>query len=177
MFLNRLGSEAIHVQRTSHLTFFPEGIMSVEAGLKMLGFLHELITTLFDGVNMKEILPTKTSQQINIFHDLNNKFIALASAYIVHVCTIDRIIRKSYLDMKRGLEETGYGSTIPDDTLEIQKREKEIENYKWYRDKVFAHTSFSKPVKTPKIKTLFRRVGAAVGQTIPAAFSVPNEYG
>ncbi|RJO59708.1 aromatic amino acid lyase, partial [Candidatus Parcubacteria bacterium] len=32
-------------------------------------------------------------------------------------------------------------------------------------------------VKTPKIKTLFRRVGAAVGQTIPAAFSVPNEYG
>jgi hypothetical protein len=148
MFLNRLGLETTHVQKKSHQSLFPEGIMSVEAGLKMLGFLHKLITSLFDGIDdMKEFMKIKTPQQINIFYDLNNKFVALASAYIIHVCTIDRIIKRSYLDMKRDLQRIGYDSIISDDALEMQKREKEIENFRWYRNKVFAHTSFSRPEK------------------------------
>jgi len=139
MLFEKLGSRIIYVQKREGQIHFPNAIFSIQAGIKMLTFLHELITALFEGqVDMKELICDPS----NHFSQLQIEFTALASAYIMHVCTIEGIIKKSYKDMKLELKNCDYKETIPNDSKEIGKRAKELESYKWYRDKVFAHTSF-----------------------------------
>jgi hypothetical protein len=76
-------------------------------------------------------------------NDLRMDFQINVLAYVLLVCELERIVSKDYKDTCKKLELMGFSAF--DDTLRIEKRRVEIKKFKLWRDKVFAHTSYTNP--------------------------------
>ncbi len=127
---------------------FPIGFPAMIGGSRVLEYLY------CEEVNeyAKKRLSTpiiKEPSDIHWFGELKVRFLARATAYVITVCSLDGILVRSYCHFLDCLKNIGYGPLIPNDggSSIMSKRKTEISGYSFYRNKVFAHTSFAAPRK------------------------------
>lgn len=124
---------------------FPVGVGAVATGTKVLYYLY-------DEDSRDEMYSGISPPAFYLPRDARVRFLARMTAYIVTVCTLDGILRRSYRAFVKALKEMGYTSQVPGDdgTALLDDRGKEIEPYQFYRNKVFAHTSYADPMRDSK---------------------------
>lgn len=127
---------------------FPTGLAAVINGMEVIEFLYlQEKQDYKDSQYFRLRLPTAV-KDVEAFQSLKTRFMSRITSYIVTVCTIDGILRRSYVHFIKCLNEIGYSTIIPDDNGEslLHQRKEEIKDYSFYRNKVFAHTAFADPV-------------------------------
>lgn len=87
------------------------------------------------------------------FRKLRIRFLSRVTSYVTTVCNVDGIILVLYTDLLSILKEIG-GEELITDSEQTEKvicaRKQEINAYRFYRNKVFAHTSYADPRKDSK---------------------------
>lgn len=139
MLINKLSQYEIEIKPPIN---FPIGVPSMKYGLAILHYLNDEIRKLFDDIDdIFELIRTDYRK----FVDLKIKFFALSSSYIIHVGIIEGIFKMSYEKMLCELNEIDIGVSVSKDKVGLINRNNEIELYSYYRNKIFAHTSFANP--------------------------------
>ena len=70
------------------------------------------------------------------------------TAYISIICSLDRIIEKNYKIFLDQIKSIKFDEILPKEKItknNIEKRKNEIESFRFWRNKVFAHTAFAQP--------------------------------
>lgn len=137
------------VEHSIPLTF-PMGFKAIKRGAQMLDYIYseEEADYRESEYTRERFLTGKVS--LKEFDELKIRFLTRMTSYIIIVCTLDGILNRSYLHFADTLNQLGYHmNQLPTDngkTL-LNQRKTEIENYRFYRHKVFAHTAFDSPRK------------------------------
>lgn len=125
------------------------GLGAVIGGIKVLDHLY---IEEKDDYERSEYTKIRLPADISAFETLQNlktRFMSRITSYIITICTIDSILKRSYTHFLSCLEQMGYNHMILDDRGEelLRRRKEEIKDYLFYRNKVFAHTAFGYPLK------------------------------
>jgi len=126
---------------------FPIGLGAVLMGTRVLNYLHAQEKEDYKRSEYTGIKPGTSSFNFEAFDELRVRFLARITSYIITVCTIDGILKQSYIHFIECLKQMGYNSIIPIDSGKdlLRQRKEEIRDYLFYRHKVFAHTAFGSP--------------------------------
>ena len=95
-------------------------------------------------------------------------------SFIVFALNLELILKRRYKDLLNLVRELQQDSGALSDGL-LQKRAKEIEGYKTYRDKIFAHTAFGKPYKEDNLSmqaTSLMLFQASAGRITPEGVGI-----
>lgn len=125
------------------------GLGAVIGGIKVLDHLYIEEKEDYERSDYTKIrLPADVSA-FEILQSLKTRFMSRITSYIITICTIDGILRRSYTHFLSCLEQMGYNHMIPDNHGKelLRPRKEEIKDYLFYRNKVFAHTAFGYPAK------------------------------
>lgn len=128
---------------------FPMGLGAVIGGIKVLDYLYIEEKEDYERSDYTKIRLPADISDFEIFQSLKTRFISRITSYIITICTIDGILRRSYTHFLSCLEQMGYNHMIPDNYGKelLRRRKEEIKDYLFYRNKVFAHTAFGSPAK------------------------------
>lgn len=123
--------------------FIQQEIGAMLRGWQMINHLHQAELDEYQQSSFSaEILPV-TAEDVVFRNAFQTHVLCRLTSYIVTICTLDGILNTSYSNLL-GLTQSASDSG-PDSKSEIHARQVEIEHHQWYRNKVFAHTSFSQP--------------------------------
>lgn len=131
---------------------FPIGLQAILRGTRVLDYLYAKEKEDYSQSEYTRKRPGTGNFDIEALVELEEltvRFMSRMTSYIITVCTIDGILKQSYVHFINCLKQIGYDALIPADCGEslIDQRRAEINNYLFYRNKVFAHTAFGFPVK------------------------------
>jgi len=126
---------------------FPIGLGAILYGIKVLDHLYIEEREDYKRSEYSRIKLPANSLDFEAFDALRIRFISRITSYITIVCTIDGILRQSYAHFIQCLSQIGYSSVVPidDGVALLSQRREEINDYLFYRNKVFAHTTFASP--------------------------------
>lgn len=128
---------------------FPMGLGAVIGGIKVLDHLFIEEKEDYERSEYTKIRLPADVPAFETLQSLKTRFMSRITSYIITICTIDGILKRSYTHFLSCLEQMGYNHMIPDDRGKelLRCREEEIKDHRFYRDKVFAHTAFGYPRK------------------------------
>ena len=128
---------------------FPIGLGAVLMGTRVLNYIYAEEKQDYKQSEYPRMKPGTNSFNFEAFDKLRVRFISRVTSYIITVCTIEGILKQSYKHFIKCLNQMGYNVLTPiacERTL-LDQRKAEIDNYSFYRNKVFAHTTFGSPIK------------------------------
>ena len=126
---------------------FPLGMAGIVRAAAILDYLHQSERDDYESVNYTPaIAPTNDHDRV-ARSQLVTRFLARSTSYVMTVCNLDGILKRSYKEFWNSVSELGFLHYLPTDRgeKEFHQRALEISAYRQYRDKVFAHTSFAQP--------------------------------
>lgn len=125
------------------------GLGAVIGGIKVLDYLYIEEKRDYERSEYTKIRHPADVSAFETLRNLKTRFMSRITSYIITICTIDGILKRSYDHFLSCLEQMGYNHMIPDDRGEelLRHRNEEIKDYLFYRNKVFAHTAFGYPSK------------------------------
>lgn len=126
---------------------FPLGITAMSTGLKMLNHLYRE-----DSENHRRYAYNQNIHKMDYSNlaELKILFLINITSYTIITCNLEKIIERSYKEFIRVLELAKYKNYHLDKN-EMNGRKKEIQDFQFYRNKIFAHTSFGSPKFRGKI--------------------------
>jgi len=146
---DQLHSLSIVKEESGLIATFPMGLGAVISGTKVLDHLYIEEKEDYERSEYTKIrLPADVSA-VETLQSLKTRFMARITSYIITICTIDGILKRSYTHFLSCLKQMDYNHMIPDDQGKelLRRRKEEIKDHLFYRNKVFAHTAFSYPAK------------------------------
>ena len=126
---------------------FPLGMAGIVRAAAILDYLHQSERDDYESVNYTPaIAPTNDHDRV-ARSQLVTRFLARSTSYVMTVCNLDGILKRSYKEFWNTESELAFLHYLPTDRgeKEFHQRALEISAYRQYRDKVFAHTSFAQP--------------------------------
>ncbi|MFH1639975.1 MAG: hypothetical protein ABIB93_06700 [Chloroflexota bacterium] len=133
---------------------FPRGFGAIQRGAQMLDYIYSDEEADYRKSKFTRERFHAGKVSLREFDELKIRFLTRMTSYIIIVCTLDGILKKSYLHFACILKhlECHMNQTPTDNekTL-LNQRKTEIENYLFYRHKVFAHTTFDSPRKNDSL--------------------------
>lgn len=142
-----LTSKTVQKVEQGIIVSFPVGLPAMVNGSRVLEYLYRQEVDDYAESRYTEKRPLETSFDPHWFQELKVRFLSRIIAYVITVCSLDGILVQSYRHFVDRLAKCGYGSIVPNDrgSTAVSDRKKEIEEWSFYRNKVFAHTSFAAP--------------------------------
>lgn len=145
--LDNLYSLSIIKEESGIEATFPLGLGAVIGGIEVLDHLY---TEEKEDYERSEYTKIRLPADVSAFEKhkrLITRFMSRITSYIITICTIDGILERSYTQFLSCLEQMGYSHMIPDNRGKelLGRRKEEINDYLFYRNKVFAHTAFGSP--------------------------------
>ena len=130
-------------------TTFPVGLGAVAGGIKVIDHLFVEEKEDYERSDYTKIRLPANISALETLQSLKTRFMSRIISYIVTVCTIDGVLERSYTHFLNCLKQIGYNHMIPTDRGKelLHRRKEEIQDYLFYRNKVFAHTTFAYPTK------------------------------
>jgi len=121
--------------------FMPANSLEISNGLKMLEYIFT--------EEKNNFFPENFNFSKHTFNVENKRisFFVRMTAYVNILCSLERIIEKTYEEFRSSVKKLGYKKKLPEIKNKLKNRRKEIENFKFWRDKVFAHTAYTNPNK------------------------------
>jgi hypothetical protein len=143
----KLVSKTVHKVEQSICVSFPLGVEAIEGGSRILNHLYSEEVNDYTMSRYSERRPPSPRFEFEWFQALEVRFLSRVTAYVVVVCSLDGILIQSYKHFLARLPSLRYATLAPSDQGSelLSARKAEIKDYYFYRNKVFAHTSFADP--------------------------------
>lgn len=132
-----------HRDKNNIPTPIPRNSLEISNGLKMLEYIFE--------EDQNNFFP----EDVDFFNfDFNNDgkkgigFLVRINAYVNILCNLEKIVEKTHDELRTSIKNLGYKRSLPKKVEnKLKERKKEIENFLFWRNKVFAHTAYTNPNK------------------------------
>ena len=131
---------------------FPVGFGAVKVGTEVLDYLYQEELTDYQRSGYGRMVSFLTGGGSRAFdygawQALRIRFLSRMISCVSAVCTIDGVLRTSYRAFIKSLIEMGFKGLVPCDNGKslVAQRDDEIKRYRFYRNKVVAHTSYADP--------------------------------
>ena len=122
----------------------PEGVSAMLRGWQMINHLYQAELDDYEKSNFSPGNLPKKKEDVALRNAFQTRFLCRSTSYVITVCTLDGILKESYSKLLRLLTQRAP-NCIPGLNEVSNTRKMEIETHRFYRDKVFAHTSFANP--------------------------------
>lgn len=128
---------------------------AVISAIEVLGYLYEQDKAAYQkteyvdacNIGIDENQPVAL-EKYEILRQYKVEFLARLTAYIITVCNLADILTKAYKNVVLSAQQASVSNIFPDQATRDQmltQRKQEIEDYRLWRNKVFAHTAFASP--------------------------------
>jgi len=113
------------------------------------------------------------SKNLDLFEQKRIGFTVRTMAYTILLCTIEKDIKRQYLELQKNIKQLHCTDILPLKTDQYQllkSRDEEIEEFKNWRNKIFAHTAYGSSKKDNistqlnSVKYLYGTIGPAIGE-------------
>jgi hypothetical protein len=126
---------------------FPLGIESMIRAAAILDYLYHSELDDYASSDFSPGSAPNSFEERDIRSRLVTRFLARSTSYVITAVALDGILNRSYKHFATTISELGFANCLPVDqgADALRKRKSEISAHRWYRNKVFGHTSFAAP--------------------------------
>jgi len=126
----------------------PEGMMGLDSVILLLDEIYYNYQD--DLAENGHLLQNSPPSNIGEFHRFTRREIWRIGSFVVFALNLGRTLERRYKELLDfAIKLQSDGGTLSD--ASIQTRRDEVKRYKYYRDKVFAHTAFGMPYRNDNL--------------------------